>query len=77
MDTIRVELGKELLDVLVDNDFLPSKSEGRRLIKQGGLYLNEANVEDFGKVLEAADFSDGEAIVRRGKKRHLRLELDA
>lgn len=75
MDTVEVALGLELLDVLVDSDFLPSKSEGRRLIKQGGLYLNEENVQDFGKVLEDKDFKDGEAIVRRGKKRHLRLEL--
>jgi len=62
-----------LLDVLLDAGVLPSKSEGRRLIQQGGLFLNDQTVTDPGRTLTPDDFTDGEAIVRRGKKVYHRL----
>ncbi|MDO5015667.1 MAG: tyrosine--tRNA ligase [Eubacteriales bacterium] len=71
------DLGRELLDILVDADFLPSKSEGRRLIKQQGLALNDEPVTDFGRTIENADFHDGAAVVRRGKKNFFALKYQA
>lgn len=62
-----------LLDILADHKMVPSKSEGRRLIKQGGIYLNDLAISEFNYVLSADDFSNGEAIIRRGKKNFFRL----
>lgn len=69
------DLGKPLIDLLVDAAFISSKSEGRRLMKQGGLNLNDHKVEDFNRTLEKTDLIDGAAIVRRGKKKVFALKL--
>lgn len=75
------ELTKELafqtpiLDLLNQNNIVPSKSEGRRLIKQGGVYLNDQVISDFNYKLSENDFDNKEAIIRRGKKKFFRLLL--
>ena len=65
--------GQKLLDILVGAQVFESKGEGRRLIKQNGLSLNDAKVADTDYVLTDGDFTDGEAIVRKGKKKFYRL----
>ncbi|NLM15333.1 MAG: tyrosine--tRNA ligase [Clostridiaceae bacterium] len=60
--------GLQLLDVLLEAKLIPSKGEGRRLIRQNGIYLNGESVSDMNYQLQATDFIDGEAIVRKGKK---------
>lgn len=65
--------GQKLLDILVGARVFESKGEGRRLIKQNGLSLNDAKVADPDYVLTDGDFTDGEAIVRKGKKKFYRL----
>lgn len=65
--------GQKLLDILVGAQVFESKGEGRRLIKQKGLSLNDAKLADPDYVLTDGDFTDGEAIVRKGKKKFYRL----
>lgn len=65
--------GQKLLDILVGAQVFESKGEGRRLIKQNGLSLNDAKVADPDYVLTDGDFTNGEAIVRKGKKKFYRL----
>mgnify|MGYP004495003981 FL=1 len=65
--------GQKLLDILVAGQVFESKGEGRRLIKQNGLSLNDAKVSDPDYVLIDGDFTNGEAIVRKGKKKFYRL----
>lgn len=70
------DFGRPLLDILVDFDFISSKSEGRRLIKQNGLSLNEEAVSDFNRTLEKSDLQEGAAVVRRGKKNYFALKFE-
>ena len=67
------DAGKKLLDILVAGKVFASKGEGRRLIQQNGLSLNDAKVADADYVLSDSDFKDGEAIVKKGKKKFYRL----
>ncbi len=69
-DAIGADL--DLVSVLVVLGVLSSKSEGRRLVAQGGLYLNDLAVTE-GRRLEPADWRFGTyCMVRRGKKqRHV------
>ena len=67
-------VGKKLLDVLVAAKILDSKAEGRRLIAQNGLTLNDAKVTDVDYVLGSSDFVDGAIIVRKGKKKFFRIQ---
>ena len=67
------DAGKKLLDILVAGKVFASKGEGRRLIQQNGLSLNDAKVADADYVLADSDFHEGEAIVKKGKKKFYRL----
>ena len=66
-------VGRKLLDILVAGKVFASKGEGRRLIQQNGLSLNDAKVADADYVLSDGDFHDEEAIVKKGKKKFYRL----
>lgn len=73
MPTVAAETGKKLLDVLTAGKVFASKSEGRRLIQQNGLSLNDAKVTDVDYILQESDFTDGAAIVKKGKKKYFKL----
>ncbi len=57
-----------ILDLLSKCGLIPSKKEGRRLIEQGGITLNDEKVKDVYKKLTSADFKDGFAVIKKGKK---------
>jgi tyrosyl-tRNA synthetase len=65
-------VGRDLVDLLAESGVVASKGEARRLVAQGGLYLNDVAVPE-GRALGADDLFDGTwAMVRRGKKqRHV------
>lgn len=53
-----------------------SISEAKRLIEQGGIYINERQVKSIDEKLTLADFGDGKEIrVRKGKKKYLIIEI--
>ena len=70
---IRTAVGEKLVDVLVRGDVFPSKSEARRMIQQGGLTLNDVRVADEQYILGEGDFTDGVALIKKGKKKHYQL----
>ncbi|MBO6246903.1 MAG: tyrosine--tRNA ligase [Anaerovibrio sp.] len=67
------DAAKKLVDVLVAAEVFGSKGEARRLIQQNGLSLNDEKVTDPDYTLTEGDFTDGEAIVKKGKKKFYRL----
>ena len=67
------DLELALIDILVNGKVLPSKGEGRRLIQQNGLSLNDVKVTEIGKTLTDEDFKDGYALVKRGKKNYHKI----
>ncbi len=74
MPTVAAACGQKLLDVLVAGKVFNSKGEGRRLIAQNGLSLNDEKVSDADYVLQECDFQEGAAIVKKGKKKFFKLE---
>jgi tyrosyl-tRNA synthetase len=50
-----------------------SRSEARRLIQQGGAYVNDEPVASVDEVITMQDLVDGEVLLRAGKKRYHRL----
>ena len=78
-ETINYEVlagNSTILDVLVTLGFVKSKSEGRRLVEQNGLSLNDQKITDINTPLTANDFTDGVAMVKKGKKEYLQLQLE-
>ncbi|MDD7313426.1 MAG: tyrosine--tRNA ligase [bacterium] len=69
LPTVEVAAGDGILDVFVNIGFCASKGEARRLIKQGGLKLNDKPVTDENYRLSAADLQSGQAKIAMGKKK--------
>ena len=70
-DILTVKSSKENFDlaqIVVDNKLSPSKSELRRMAKQGGVKVNQEKVEDLSKV-ELLD----ELVVQVGKKKFIKI----
>ena len=65
---------KKLIALLVELGLAPSKSEAERLIKQKGVEINEALVEDFRKELDLSQ--PAEFLIRAGKKKFVRLVVE-
>ena len=63
-----------ILDTLIETNIAPSKGQARILINQGGITLNENKITDVNYVLSESDFTDGYAILRKGKKIYIKLE---
>ena len=69
------DIGRDLVEILADQGAVASRSEGRRLIAQSGLSLNDVAVSE-GQCLAESDFTgDGYAMARRGKKHRFVLRF--
>ena len=75
LSKVEVENGLTVIDALTISKLTTSKSEARRNIEQGGITLNGEKVLDINRPLKLEDFSKGYAILKRGKKSMIRLEL--
>ena len=64
-----------IADLLVAAGVVPSKSEARRLIAQGGLVLNGDKVDDGSKPVPAATLEGEGCLVKKGKKHYYRLRF--
>ncbi len=60
--------GMGILDLLMAVKLIPSKGEGRRLIQQNGLSINDVKVTDVNAVVTADMITDDGIIIRKGKK---------
>ena len=52
-----------------------SRSEARRLIQQGGAYINEKQYREIDMVIGADLLENNELLLRAGKKRYHRIVL--
>ncbi len=68
-------IGMGILQVLVKAGLAASNGEARRLVQQGGVSLNDAKVTDPTTALTDADFTDGVAIIKKGKKVYHKITL--
>lgn len=74
--TLNEVVGQKYVDVAVKVGLVPSKSEGAKLIKNGGAYLNNERVADPALVLTASDLIDHSyVLMSAGKKKRLLIKL--
>ncbi|KAK1280995.1 hypothetical protein QJS04_geneDACA004871 [Acorus gramineus] len=65
-----------LIDLSVLTGLIASKSAARRLMKQGGLYLNNKRVENEEKTIEESDIIDGKVLLlSAGKKNKMVIRI--
>lgn len=60
--------GMDILSMLTTVGLCSSRAEGRRLVQQGGLKMNDAKVESFDLNVTKDDFNDGIIMLQKGKK---------
>ena len=76
-DLTKEELGEgiQILDILVKCGLISSKGEGRRLITQNGISVNDAKVTDIFLEIKEDDFTNNELVIKKGKKVHHKVNL--
>jgi tyrosyl-tRNA synthetase len=75
IDTTFFDENPTIIELLKTAKLISTNSEGRRLIQQGGISLNEEKIEDIARLIVIEDFADGKAIVKKGKKIYHRVNL--
>jgi tyrosyl-tRNA synthetase len=67
--------GMSVIDMMSKANLIKTKSEGRRLIEQSGVTVNDVIVSDVNAVITLADFDDEKLIIKKGKKVYHRIKL--
>ena len=67
--------GIDILTLLVKTGLVPSKSEARRAVEQGGVSVDGEKVTDIKKIYTSDEMKEG-IVVRRGKKSYKKVVAD-
>lgn len=71
-----LNVGINVMDLVVNTNFISSKSEARRLIQQGGLCINDNKINDFNYIVKSIDLKDGYILMKKGKKNFLKVTFN-
>ncbi|MBF7096015.1 tyrosine--tRNA ligase [Alkalibacter mobilis] len=66
----------DIIEILIGTGLVPSKSEGRRLVTQGGVQVDGEKVEGLDYKLPPEKISGGSVIIKKGKKTHHKIKID-
>ena len=70
IEEVKVEQGKNILDLLVELKFVQSKGEAKRLIQGGGVKIDGEKIADMAYTL---NFTDS-VILQAGKRKFMKLQ---
>ena len=73
--TDEIKKGINILDLIVNNKILSSKSETRRVIANKGFKLNNKVIDDEKKILQSSDFKKNTLKLSYGKKKHYLIKI--
>ena len=68
-----IEKGINIVDLMASVKLVTSKSEARRLIQQGGCYVNENRIQSIESIIDLTSLENSSLILRAGKKRYHRV----
>lgn len=69
------EKGIGILELLSKVGLTKSNSEGRRLIEQNGLSMNDEKVKGIEKTVTLEDFNEGKLMLKKGKKVYHQIRI--
>jgi tyrosyl-tRNA synthetase len=75
IDSTFFDDGPTIIELLKAANLISSNSEGRRLIQQGGITLNDEKIIDLGRLVLPTDFIEQKAIIKKGKKIYHRVMI--
>jgi len=73
LDKGRLKKGITAFELFAETGLCASKGDAKRLISQGGGYVNGRRLQEGDEVITEADFQEGAAVLRAGKKRYHRV----
>ena len=73
IDANRLDSGIPIMELFHEVGLANSRSEARRLVQQGGAYINEKQYREIGLVVNADLREDDALLLRAGKKRYHRI----
>lgn len=71
-----VDAGISIITLFVKTGLCNSNSEARRLVTQGGAYINGKAYTDIGKIVTKDQLEDNRILLRAGKKRYKRVVFE-
>ncbi len=75
LDSAALRAGLSVRDLLVTTGLAESRGAARRLIEQGGAYLNDMRLVDPNKVIGGDDLQGNSLLLRAGQKRYRRVRV--
>ena len=75
MDSSIFKKGIGILDLLKDLGLTKSNGEGRRLVEQGGISIDDVKIETIDKSVTLDDFKDNKILIRKGKKVYHQVKI--
>jgi tyrosyl-tRNA synthetase len=72
----RLRQGIPAFELFAEVGLCSSKGEARRLIQQGGGYINGRRIQKFDERTTLEDLEKGEILLRAGKKKYHRIQVD-
>jgi len=71
----KIQKGVQIFELFVEIGLCDSKSSAKRLIKQGGAYINDERIIDFHLNIQPNHFINNEMRLRAGKKKYHLIHL--
>lgn len=71
----RLEAGLSPAELFTEVGLTPSRAEAKRLIKQGGLHVNDERLDSLERLLTPADVGPDGLLLKAGKKKFHRIVL--
>jgi tyrosyl-tRNA synthetase len=72
----RLEKGLGVLEIFTEVGLTQSRGEARRMVQQGGIYVNDQKVDQVEASLTPADLTPAGILLRAGKKKYHRLVVE-
>lgn len=76
IDTNRLESGIPIMELFHEVGLANSRSEARRLVQQGGAYINEKQYRAIDTVVDTELLDENALLLRAGKKRYHRILIE-
>ena len=54
-------------------DSSKTRGEARRLLRQGGGYINDQRIDEFDQIIDLKNLIDNALLLRAGKKKYMRI----
>lgn len=75
MDRAELEKGIPAFMLFEQVNLCATRSDARRLITQGGGYINNEKIETFDRIIDINSTKDGTLLLRAGKKRYMKIKV--